>query len=125
MKIARFTPQILLLAMLIWVAGCATPDPLAGWRSLGSDPNSVNKAIQVDYQDYIQKLPPEPRDYGSENSFFEDGAGQHAVRIFIPTHRTSWLYILIYDKENKRIKVIKHKYLNGGYLTQFSNLKQL
>ncbi len=42
----------------------------------------------------------------------EDGTGQHAVsiEIFEKHKNASWHYVLIYDKENKRMRVIKYGY---------------
>ena len=45
--------------------------------------------------------------------FFENETGQHAVQIRIGINGTSWEHILIYDKDNKRIKAIK--YISGRY----------
>jgi hypothetical protein len=118
MKITRFALPILLSAMFIWVTGCVapkpTPDPLAGFyvSSLGNLDN--NKAIMDDYKDYIQKnLSAEERKYAGPIFYFEDGSGQHAVRIEIGLNGTSWEHVLIYDKDNKRIKTIK--YVAGHY----------
>ena len=62
-----------------------------------------------DYQDYIQKV--HPKKVVGDVSFFEDGTGQHAVSIEIfKNGNASLLYALIYDKESKRIKVIKYGY---------------
>jgi hypothetical protein len=119
MNTTRFTFCILLAAIL-WGAGCAAPkpalDPLAGWKVLLTrDSEKLNQAITDDYRDYIQKLPPEERKFVDDNNiwFYEDGTGQHAVRIEIGLNHTWWEHVLIYDKENKRIKVIK--YPNGRY----------
>jgi hypothetical protein len=72
-----------------------------------------NKAISDDYHDYISKLSPEERKYVGPLQFFEDGAGQHAVEIEIALNGTWWFHVLIYDKNNQRVKVIK--YSPGGY----------
>jgi hypothetical protein len=106
MKITRFTPQILLLSMFVWIAGCATPNPLAGWKSLGFEP--PDKAITDDYQYYFQQH--NMRGYAGPVFYFEDGTGQHAVEFEMFGHikNVSWQYVLIYDKENKRIKVVKY-----------------
>jgi hypothetical protein len=119
MKIIQFI-VCFLLAMFLCGFGCSsskpTPDPLAAWKVLLShDYEKLDKAITVDYRDYIQKLPPGERYYVTESEiwFLEDGNGQHAVRIEIPLNGTWWEHVLIYDKDNKRIKTIK--YSNGGY----------
>ncbi|WP_237712383.1 hypothetical protein [Pedosphaera parvula] len=100
------------------ISGCAAsrpdPNPLQGWNYCFSrNPFRSNKTVLDDYHDYIQKLPPEERKFVGIINFFEDGTGQHAVQIEIPLNGTWWEHDLIYDKENKRVKVIKHR--NGRY----------
>jgi len=73
------------------------------------------KAVVDDYQDYIHKLPPaEARvvDYYSISEY-EDSTGQHAVKIETPINGVYREHVLIYDRNNKRIKVIK--YVSGYY----------
>jgi hypothetical protein len=105
---------LILVAALFWTAGCATqkPDPLAGWKlSYSQNPKDLGPEIMADYQDYIQKLSPKDRGHISYSGAFEDGTGQHAISIEIyVTGNTSWHYALIYNKENKRIMVIKYGY---------------
>jgi len=48
----------ILFAALVWVVGCATPNPLAGWKIYFHEPNQI---ITNDYKDYIEKLPPEEK----------------------------------------------------------------
>ena len=103
------------------ISGCScsapkpTPDPLAGfhWSSLVNLDN--NKSITDDYKAYIQTLSPEEKKYlgPSPISYFEDGTGQHAVQIEIGLNGTTWEHVLIYDKDNKRIRTIK--YASGNY----------
>ncbi|HXE41952.1 MAG TPA: hypothetical protein VN516_02920 [Candidatus Baltobacteraceae bacterium] len=107
-----------LLTMFLCGFGCSsskpTPDPLAGWHfCFSQDPKDLGKIILADYQDYIQKLPPEEKKFVGTTHTFEDGTGQHAVRIEIGLNGTWWEHVLIYDKDNKRIKLIK--YTNGRY----------
>jgi len=65
----------------------------------------------ADYQDYMQKLPPKKRERVSFVNTLEDGNGQHAIVVEMwVTGNTSWHYALIYDKDNKRIKVVKYGY---------------
>ena len=111
-------PNLLALLMAtIWMLGCTTsrPDPLAGFHVSDLINLDSNKAITDDCKGYIQKLSPEERKYlgPSPIGFFEDGTGQHAVRIEIPINGTWWQHVLIYDKDNKRIKTIK--YASGNY----------
>jgi hypothetical protein len=114
--IGRFGLTFLFLfAALFWSAGCAThPDPLAGWHRASKNPD---QPIVNDYQDYIQHLSPkEKNNLGpSPASYFEDGTGQHAIRIKIGINGKEWEHILIYDKDNKRIRVIK--YVAGHYMS--------
>jgi hypothetical protein len=87
---------------------------LASWKVLLSpDNDKLDKAITDDYRGYIEKLPNGEKESIGPIQFFENGTGGHAVRIEIALNRTDWAHILIYDKENKRIKVIK--YAAGRY----------
>src|SRR5580698_11606395 len=112
MKIIQFIFCFLLTAIVL-VAGCATqkptPDPLTGWKILGGNHyDKIDKSIVDDYQDYIRKLPAEESYYakGSAVWFFEDGTGQHAVKIEIPLNGAYSEHVLFYDKNNIRTKVI-------------------
>ena len=88
--------------------------PLAGFHYSSLGNLDSNKAITDDYKSYIQKLSPGEKKYMGPIQFFEDGTGQHAVRIETDINGTDcWYHILFYDKENKRTKVIK--YYNGRY----------
>jgi hypothetical protein len=117
MKTIRF---IFLLAAFVLVAGCVdskpTRDPLAGFHTGDFRTLDANKAITDDYKSYIQKLSPEERKYMGPYEFFEDATGQHAVRIETDINgNQAWYHILIYDKDSKRIKVIK--YYKGKYMS--------
>jgi hypothetical protein len=112
----------ILLAALVWTAGCATqtPDPLAGWTfrpfpgfempPYGHNTNHLNKAITENYQDFIAKNKLDT--LGAITGFFENGTGQYAVgfRAFDNNHNAYWHYALFYEKENRRTKVIKYGY---------------
>jgi hypothetical protein len=108
-KYSNYFGFVLALCMMV-ISGCSCstskPDPLAGWKAVVSqDPNSM---ISKDYQDYIQKLPPEERNYVGPVFYFEDGTGQHAVTFEVDKYgKDSWDHYLFYDKNNKRIKVEK------------------
>jgi hypothetical protein len=104
--INNFVPVFLMVAaMFILGFGCKTPDPLAGFHPASKNPDQI---IEKDYQDYIHKFSPEERKYTGPISFFEDGTGQHAVVIEVDLNGTAWNHVLFYDKDNKRIKVIKY-----------------
>ena len=114
--INNFAPIFLvLIAMLVLGFGCNTskPDPLAGWQIVHN--YAPDPAIVKDYQDYIQKLPAKDNNYVGSVFYYEDGTGQHAIsmEIFVKGENASWHYVLIYDKENKRIKAIRYGY--GSY----------
>jgi hypothetical protein len=79
---------------------------LAGWN-VDSD-YQPNQAVDSDYRDYVQKLPPKERSCLSAIEYFDDGKGQHAVRREQRVGDTSWYVVLIYNSQNKRIKVMKY-----------------
>jgi hypothetical protein len=105
-----FVPVFLVLAAMFLLGfGCNTSkptlDPLAGFHAASKNPDQV---IVNDYQSYIQKLSPEDRKYARVSGYNEDGTGQHAAVIEIDLNGTAWNHVLIYDKDNKRIKVVKY-----------------
>ena len=113
-------PSFLLLAALVCTSSCTTvrhSSPLEGWKggTTAYEGCPYGKAIIDDYRNYIEKLPRKERYYVSDFDirFFEDGTGQHAVQISIPLNGVWREHVLIYDKDNKRIKVIK--YASGRY----------
>jgi hypothetical protein len=108
---------LMLCATVIFGCRCSAPkpapDPLAGFRPAGLYTPDTNKAITEDYKNYIRTLSPEEQKYIGPIFFYEDGTGQHAVKIEIGINGTSWVHVLIYDKDNKRIRTIK--YSTGRY----------
>ena len=110
-KINRLGLTVLaMLSVLVLSVGCVGwyvhhPDPLAGWHTASKNPD---QSIVNDYQNYIHTLSPEEQKFATVDYYFEDGAGQHAVEITIGLNHTNWRHILIYDKDNKRIKIIKY-----------------
>ncbi|HEY3762404.1 MAG TPA: hypothetical protein VGN23_11720 [Verrucomicrobiae bacterium] len=114
----RCNQNCIVFAILIVIAitamgfGCNSskpmPDPLAGfhWSSLVNLDN--NKVITDDYKSYIQTLSPEERKFATVDEFLEDGKGESAVSITVGLNDTNWRHVLIYDKNNKRIKTIKY-----------------
>ena len=105
------------LAAFIFATGCATmpqPDPLAGWNVLlGHDSENLDKAITQDYQSYIAALPKRESKQICLTWFLGDGRGDHAVKFEIALNGTDWTHVLFYDKNNRRMKVIK--YVSGHY----------
>jgi hypothetical protein len=89
-----------------------TSDPLEGWKLLiDRESEKLDQAVKDDYRAYIQKFLSKKHYYIDDSNiwFFENKTGEHAVKIEIPSNGTWLAYVLIYDKENKRIKVIKSK----------------
>jgi hypothetical protein len=111
MKMTRFTPQILLLAMFVWIVGCATtaPNPLAGWQK-DYDTRPDDPIIEKDCNDFIKTFQPVGQRPAQITGLYKDGTGQHAanIEIFKYHQNASCEYFLIYDKDDKRIKVIKY-----------------
>jgi len=111
-SIKNFAPVFLMVAaMFVLGLGCKTPDPLAGWqKTYGEEPSQIVK----DYQDYIQKLPPEERNYVGPVFYYKDSTGQQALTFEVDKYgKDVWSHYLFYDKNNKRIKVVK--YYRGQY----------
>jgi hypothetical protein len=108
---------LMLMSTFILGCGCNTskpiPDPLAGFHASSLGNLDSNKAITDDYKTYIRTLSPEEQKYAGPILFYEDGTGQHAVRIEIGLNGVWWEHVLFYDKNNKRVKTMK--YSNGGY----------
>jgi len=109
MNLTRFTFYAL-LATFVLVIGCATPNPLAGWKPYFHEPDQT---ITSDYRGYIQKLPTDERKYAGMIQYYEDGMGHIAVEIEVPLNGTWWYHVLIYDKDSRRIKTVR--YSPGGY----------
>jgi hypothetical protein len=116
MKITQFALHSLLLVWLWTFAGCATsrPDPLVGWKPVFHD-NELAKSVVDDYWKYFHSLPPNEASLVNKYSIeeFEDGTGQHAAKLTIPYSGTWLVYVLIYDRDNIRVKTIR--YTNGHY----------
>jgi hypothetical protein len=112
--INNFAPVFLMLiGMLLLGFGCNTSkptlDPLAGWKIMhGKNAEDLDKILAGDYQSYIQNLQPNEKNYVGSTFFFEDETGRHAVTFEVDKYgKDVWNYYLFYDKDNKRIKVIK------------------
>jgi len=102
---------LMLMAIFFCGFGCSSskpaPDPLAGWKLDFS--RQTNQVIVDDYKSYIEKLPSKQKGFIGSVHGFVDATGQHAVDISIGVNGRWWRHILIYDQENKRIKVISYK----------------
>lgn len=107
---------LFLLAAIVCAVGCVapkpTPDPLVGWRVLYKGYEHLDK-ITTDCHAYINNLPQELKVGVGPIEYLEDGTGQHAVRIEIAKDGVDWAHVLIYDKNDMRIKVLK--YVSGYY----------
>jgi hypothetical protein len=123
MKITKSSFSLLLI-VLFSVCGCATGrNPLQGWKptpkAQGGCP--FDAAICDDYKRYIDNLSSAQKALISDwdISFYDAGDGRHAVMI-TNVRKLGWVYnytythILIYDKSNRRIKVIRYR--TGKYL---------
>jgi hypothetical protein len=92
--------------------GCSSskpaPDPLADWQLDFKQPDQL---VVKDYQNFIQNLTGNTNIYVPVQ-FYKDETGQHAAKfeVFEKNTNASWQYVLIYDKENKRVKAIKYGY---------------
>jgi hypothetical protein len=84
------------------------PDPLAGYTFCSLNELHANQAITRDYQNYMKGLSADERKYAGPTSFFQSTNGQHAVVIEIDINGKAWYHALFYDKDNKRINVIKY-----------------
>ena len=107
----------LLLLILFSVSGCATGrNSLQGWKTVqkAHEGCPFHKLVCDDCKRYIDKLSSEQKTLGLNISFQEDGSGRHAV-VISNVWKEGWVFnstydhVLIYDKSNKRIKVIKYR----------------
>ncbi|HEY1662390.1 MAG TPA: hypothetical protein VGI03_08225 [Verrucomicrobiae bacterium] len=110
--------------------GCeTTKDQLAGWKQVSGVSYLDNKAISDDVQKYIKHELPVDKVGDAPGGvvpwsqairdiiLFEDGTGQHAVRISVDRRSRMYYFALIYDKSNVRVKVLKWRtkwYFNPG-----------
>jgi hypothetical protein len=112
MNITRYGLAVLSVALFM-MAGCATPNALVGWKQLltRGDNEKLEKALRADAVNYMETVVGKDRAAGP-SWFYEDGSGQHAIgmEVFQKHENASWEYLIIYSKENKRVKVIKYGY---------------
>jgi len=90
-------------------------NPIAGWKSCAvQNPDQFPPAIHDDYLAYRRKLESNIENIIISVAFYEDSTGQRAVSIELDYNGTTWTHVLIYDRNNKRIKTIK--YVSGYYM---------
>ena len=118
----------LLIAIYLGVSACAPPvphnDPMQGWQEVRTFAEPfyktvpIPKTIRQDVQAFIRTLSGQEK-YDTEADFnelyWEDGTGQHAVVFNVPHDGEHWHYALIYDRNNRRVKVLK--YSTGSYMS--------
>jgi hypothetical protein len=129
--LSRFS-STLFLGASIFMAGCAAPNPVREWKPVAELPDvpsqrnkrppgyntstylpgqlyHVDQAILDDYPNFIEELKRKyPIVYLDYVHFYEDGTGQHAVKISVLTGSRQYTeFYLMYDKANVRSKVIK------------------
>ena|SRR5438105_4968807 len=121
MNINRFVFWIL-LALTVCSTGCYSMrnspfevlyshfNPVEGWKRL--DKQKPSPAIEKDYHDFINK---KARGFIGSTGYLEDANGQHAMTIETGQDGTYWTYVLIYDRNDKRIRV--KKYISGHYMS--------
>jgi hypothetical protein len=103
------------LATILAVSGCAwgrpDPDPLTGWKEMGSAHSEpfFAKAIADDYAEYVRKLSARERKFVDDYNtwFYEDATGRHAIRLALAHDGSFWDHILIYGPDNRRVRTIK------------------
>ena len=108
---------VILLAILAACSSCTlfmpnwspAADPLKSWSRDEETNPSFDKAVKDDYQSYLKKSECDPID---GPYFYEDGTGQHAVKVLTEAASHDLiLYVFIYDKAGQRTRVLK--YYNG------------
>jgi hypothetical protein len=114
-KVIKNVSLICLVFISLFTFGCGcntskpASDPLAGWKmELLEEPNSI---LKKDRDDFVENLSPKGKKITGPSWYYTDGKGQHAVTVEVFVGGTaSWSYILIYNKEGQRVKVIKYHY---------------
>jgi len=86
---------------------------LEGWKGLGSAfviACPFGQKIADDYRDYIGNLPPREKSLVHDHDirFYQDGRDQRAVEISIPMNGIWWKYVLFYDKNDRRVNVVRY-----------------
>ena len=119
MTLRHVSPLFLIVAVLSIAACTFHSDPMKGWTPLGSFSNTeVPETIKQDARAFFQTLPKVERicsDQSYDVSYYEDGAGQHAVVLQTSHDGEHWHYALVYGPNNRRIKLLK--YSTGSYMS--------
>jgi hypothetical protein len=123
MRFTHLLSVTLLILCLLGATACTprTPhsDPMASWKALGTFSNmGVPETIKQDANAYFQTLPAiesNESQHGDAITYWEDGTGQHAVVLATPHNGEHWHHAIIYNRDNKRLKVIK--YSTGSYMS--------
>jgi hypothetical protein len=121
MKTTQFT-IILCMTVLVFASGCVSPKPKQplsaseGWRQLlAREYQKLDPAIKTDFQVYLGQLPLKERSQVTDSSidYFANTNGQHAVHFEIGKPalfgKVFWAHVLIYDVDNRRVRVIKYR----------------
>ena len=109
----RCYPARLLVVDSLVIGGC-TPrtNPLKGWHGITAFVDApVPDAIRHDAQDWFDSMSSIPKPgHGVDGliTYWEDGTGQHAVVVEAYREGICWRYALIYDRDNRRIRVLKY-----------------
>jgi hypothetical protein len=107
----RVTIVLALCAAVVSGSRCSiskAPDPLAGFYVDALHGPDSNNTIATDYKTYIQKLSPEEKKYVGPITLYTNKNSEHVVVVEVDLNGTAWYHALFYDKNDKRIKVIKY-----------------
>ena len=138
MQFTRFTLCVLLTLSAL-LSGCTFllhpinstfarhSNPIAGWTFRPFDEYAppfdrhhyqLDKAIIDDYQQFIAdknfRYPSMYLPRPLTGYYDDERTGQRAVTFSVDRKGTGWTYVLIYDRQNKRIKAIR--YVSGYYM---------
>lgn len=110
--------KILVLACMAWVlVGCTDKSKILssenGWKTCPAE--QLSKTISDDYRGFVNALPSDERALVDRaNTFcYSNTNGKHAVRFEIPLHGNWTQHVVIYNKNDKRLKTFR--YNRGRY----------
>ena len=91
---------------------------MAGWKILGTiDRAPIPKTVEQEARAYFQILPAEEKHWlGNDDhiNYYEDRTGQHAGVLDAFHDSEFWAVALIYDRDNRRIRVLRYSW--GSYM---------